>query len=57
LTYSTLAGGHIYRYSLIEERSVFTRAVISDQAGMDSDPLFENGIALVIRASDGGFWW
>ena len=55
-TYSSLEGGRIYRLVYGEEKPVFTGAVIPTQTGMDSDPLYENGIASAIRARDGGFW-
>ena len=54
--YSSLEGGRIYRLVYGEEKPVFTGAVIPTQTGMDSDPLYENGIASAIRARDGGFW-
>lgn len=54
--YSTLAGGRIYRLAYSDEKPVFTGSVIPTQTGMDSDPLYENGIASAIRAHDGGFW-
>ena len=54
--YSSLLGGRIYRLAYGEETPVFTGAVIPTQTGMDSDPLYENGIASAIRAKDGGFW-
>jgi hypothetical protein len=50
-----LVGGHIYWNAFIDERSVFTGAVISAQTGMDSDPLYENGIASAILTHDSGF--
>ncbi|HMI64577.1 MAG TPA: hypothetical protein VK517_00965 [Cyclobacteriaceae bacterium] len=55
-TYSSLEGGRIYRLGYGEEKPVFTGAVIPTQTGMDSDPIYENGIASAIRARDGGFW-
>jgi len=55
-TYSSLSGGRIYRLAYGDETPVFTGAVIPAQTGMDSDPLYENGIASAIRARDGGFW-
>jgi len=55
-TYSSLEGGRIYRLGYGEEKAVFTGAVIPTQTGMDSDPIYENGIASAIRARDGGFW-
>lgn len=55
-TRSTLKGGRIYRLTPGSDTPVFTGAVIPTQTGMDSDPLYENGIASVIRAKDGGFW-
>lgn len=55
-TYSSLEGGRIYRLAYGEEQPVFTGAVIPTQTGMDSDPLYENGIASAIRARDGGYW-
>ena len=39
-----------------DEKPVFTGVTIPTQQGMDSDPLYENGIASAIRARDGGFW-
>lgn len=54
--YSSLEGGRIYRLGYGEEKAVFTGAVIPTQTGMDSDPLYENGIASAIRARNGGFW-
>lgn len=55
-SYSSYVGGCIYRLAYGDEKPVFTGAVIPTQAGMDSDPIYENGIASVIRAKDGGFW-
>jgi hypothetical protein len=55
-TYSSSSGGLIYRLAPGDEKPVFTGAVIPTQKGMDSDPLYENGIASAIRARDGGFW-
>lgn len=55
-TRSTNLGGRIYRLAFGTDAPVFTGAVIPAQPGMDSDPLYENGIASVIRAQDGGFW-
>ena len=54
--YSANAGGRIYRLAYGDEKPVFTGAVIPTQTGMDSDPIYENGIASAIRANDGGFW-
>ena len=54
--YSSLEGGRIYRLAYGEDKPVFTGAVIPTQTGMDSDPIYENGIASAIRARDGGFW-
>lgn len=54
--YSSLSGGRIYRLAYGDEAPVFTGAVIPTQTGMDSDPIYENGIASAIRARDGGFW-
>ena len=54
--YSTLEGGRIYRLPYGEEKPVFTNAKIPVQMGMDSDPIYENGIASAIPAKDGGFW-
>lgn len=54
--YSSLFGGRIYRLAYGDETPVFTGAVVPTQKGMDSDPLYENGIASAIRAKDGGFW-
>jgi hypothetical protein len=53
---TTYTGGLIYRLSTGDEKPVFIGASIPVQKGMDSDPLYENGIASVIRANDGGFW-
>jgi hypothetical protein len=55
-TYSSLMGGRIYKLVYGAEKPVFTGAVIPTQTGMDSDPLYENGIASAIAAKDGGFW-
>ena len=55
-TYSSLEGGRIYRLAFGEDQPVFTGAIIPVQTGMDSDPIYENGIASAIRAKDGGFW-
>jgi hypothetical protein len=55
-TYSSKSGGLIYRLAYGDEQPVFTGAAIPTQQGMDSDPLYENGIASAIRAQDGGFW-
>ena len=55
-SYSSLQGGRIYRLARGDEKPVFTGAVIPTQTGMDSDPIYENGIASAIRARDGGFW-
>lgn len=55
-TYSSLEGGRIYRLVYGEEKPVFTGVAIPAQTGMDSDPIYENGIASAIRARDGGFW-
>ncbi|NND08848.1 MAG: hypothetical protein HKN87_20950 [Saprospiraceae bacterium] len=55
-SYSSLKGGRIYRLSPGDDHPVFTGAVIPTQVGMDSDPLYENGIASAIRSHDGGFW-
>ena len=55
-TYSSLDGGRIYRLAYGDDAPVFTGAVIPTQKGMDSDPIYENGIASAIRARDGGFW-
>jgi hypothetical protein len=55
-TYSSLEGGRIYRLAYGEEKPIFTGAIIPAQTGMDSDPIYENGIASAIRARDGGFW-
>jgi hypothetical protein len=54
--YSTLEGGRIYSLKYGEEKPVFTGAKIPVQTGMDSDPIYENGIASAIPAKDGGFW-
>ena len=55
-SYSSLQGGRIYRLARGDEKPVFTGAIIPTQTGMDSDPIYENGIASAIRARDGGFW-
>lgn len=55
-TYSAYSGGLIYRLAPGDEKPVFTGVTIPTQQGMDSDPLYENGIASSIRARDGGFW-
>jgi hypothetical protein len=55
-TYSSLAGGRIYALRAGDETPFFTGAVIPTQAGMDSDPIYENGIASAVAARDGGFW-
>lgn len=55
-TYSLYGGGRIFRLAYGDEKPVFTGAVIPTQKGMDTDPLYENGIASAIRAYDGGFW-
>ncbi len=55
-TYSSLLGGRIYRLAYGDEKPLFTGAVTPTQTGMDSDPIYENGIASAIRAKDGGFW-
>lgn len=55
-SYSSLSGGRIYRLAYGDDQPVFTGAVIPTQKGMDSDPIYENGIASAIRARDGGFW-
>ncbi|MEX1239945.1 MAG: hypothetical protein WEB30_09510 [Cyclobacteriaceae bacterium] len=55
-TYSSLSGGRIYRLAYGDEAPVFTGAVTPTQTGMDSDPIYENGIASAVRARDGGFW-
>ena len=55
-TYSAFSGGLIYRLGYNEEYPVFTGVTIPTQKGMDSDPIYENGIASAIRARDGGFW-
>ncbi|BBE16175.1 hypothetical protein AQPE_0312 [Aquipluma nitroreducens] len=55
-SYSVHSGGLIYRLNYGDEKPVFTGAKIPTQQGMDSDPLYENGIASAIRARDGGFW-
>jgi hypothetical protein len=54
--YSAFSGGLIYRLAYGDEQSVFTGVTIPTQKGMDSDPIYENGIASAIRARDGGFW-
>ena len=55
-TYSSLSGGRIYRLAYGADTPVFTGAVIPAQKGMDSDPIYENGIASAIPAREGGFW-
>lgn len=55
-SYSSLEGGRIYRLSPGDDKPAFTGAIIPSQTGMDSDPLYENGIASAVRAHDGGFW-
>ena len=55
-TYSAYSGGLIYRLGRGDEQPEFTGVTIPTQQGMDSDPLYENGIASAIRARDGGFW-
>jgi hypothetical protein len=55
-TYTAYSGGLIYRLAFGDEQPVFTGVVVPTQTGMDSDPLYENGIASAIRARDGGFW-
>jgi hypothetical protein len=55
-SYSAYSGGLIYRLAFGDERPVFTGVSVPTQKGMDSDPLYENGIASAIRARDGGFW-
>jgi hypothetical protein len=55
-TYSAKSGGLIYRLVYGDEHPVFTGVAVPTQQGMDSDPLYENGIASTIRAHDGGFW-
>lgn len=55
-TYSTYSGGLIFRLTYGDEQPVSTGVVIPTQQGMDSDPLYENGIASAIRSRDGGFW-
>ncbi len=54
--YSSMQGGRIYKLAQGAEKPVFTGAIIPAQTGMDSDPLYENGIASAIPAKDGGFW-
>jgi len=54
--YSANAGGRIFRLAFGDEKPVFTGAVIPTQTGMDTDPIYENGIASAIKAKDGGFW-
>jgi len=49
-------GGRIFRLRYGDDRPVYTGAAVPTQAGMDDDPLYENGIASAIRANDGGFW-
>jgi hypothetical protein len=55
-TYTAYSGGLIYRLVYGDTEPVFTGVSIPTQQGMDSDPLYENGIASAIRARDGGFW-
>jgi hypothetical protein len=55
-TYSAFSGDLIYRLAYGDEHPVFTGVTVPTQKGMDSDPLYENGIASAIRARDGGFW-
>lgn len=55
-TYIGQKGGRIFRLVHGDEKPVFTGAVVPTQAGMDDDPLYENGIASAIKAQDGGFW-
>jgi hypothetical protein len=54
--YSVFSGGLIYRLAYGDEQPVFTGVTVPTQKGMDSDPIYENGIASAIRARDGGFW-
>jgi len=56
VSFSTYAGGRIFRLAYGDDKPAFTGAIIPTQKGMDSDPLYENGIASAIRAKDGGFW-
>lgn len=53
---STEEGGLIYRLAFGDDQPVFTGARIPVQRGMDTNPIYENGIASAIRARDGGFW-
>jgi hypothetical protein len=53
---TSYTGGRIYRLGYGDEKPTYTGAIIPTQTGMDSDPLYENGIASAIRARDGGFW-
>lgn len=55
-SFSAIEGGRIYRLAFGDEQPVFTGAIIPTQTGMDSDPIYDNGIASMIRARDGGFW-
>lgn len=55
-SYSVYTGGLIYRLAYGDEKPVFTGDRVPTQQGMDSDPLYENGIASAVRAKDGGFW-
>lgn len=55
-TYSTLQGGRIYKLVYGADKPVFTGAQIPTQTGMDSDPIYENGIASAISDRHGGFW-
>ena len=55
-TYSAYSGGLICRLANGDEQPVFTGVTVPTQKGMDSDPIYENGIASAIRARDGGFW-
>ena len=54
--YSSLNGGRIYRVAYGDDKPTFTGAIVPTQTGMDSDPIYENGIASALRAQEGGFW-
>jgi len=54
--YSSFQGGRIYQLAYGDTSIRFTGAVIPVQASMDSDPIYENGIASAIRAREGGYW-
>jgi len=54
--YAGAAGGRIFRLAPDAKTPVFTGATVPTQAGMSSDPLYENTVPAAIRARDGGFW-